>query len=356
MSGYVVSESDGAGCPLPAGQYERIVMAHGGGGRLMQQLLDRMVRPAFDNPYLAEGHDSAVIEFGDRQLAFTSDSFVVSPLFFPGGDIGKLAVCGTLNDLAMAGARPLYMSAALIIEEGLALCDLQRVLDSMAVTARAAGVSVVTGDTKVVERGKGDGLYINTAGIGVVNTGWPRIQPGRVQPGDVILVNGDLGRHGMAIMMHREGIDLESRIESDCADLSGLVLQLLDAGVDIHCLRDLTRGGLVSALVEIAEAVGLDLVLEEPAIPVREDVMGACELLGFDPLYVANEGRMVIFIPEAEVGRTLAMLDSHPLGQSAAVIGRVSGSPSGGRVTARGAFGVERTLIRLSGDQLPRIC
>jgi hydrogenase expression/formation protein HypE len=341
-------------CPVPIGQYDHIVMAHGGGGRLMQQLLEKLVQPAFANPYLETRHDSAVFESGGQRLAFTTDSYVVKPLFFPGGDIGKLAVCGTLNDLAMAGARPLFLSAALIIEEGLPVADLRRVLNSMAETAKGAGVFIVTGDTKVVDRGKGDGLYINTAGIGLIEHGL-QINPAAVRPGDAVLINGDLGRHGIAIMAQREGLEFETTIESDCADLSGLVGALLAAGIEIHCLRDLTRGGLASALVEIAQAAGVDIEIAETAIPVREDVQGACEMLGFDPLYVANEGRLAVFVPAEQGEKALAVLRAHPLGEGAAAIGRVAG-PSKGALHLKTAFGARRVLDLLSGEQLPRIC
>jgi len=350
-----VSDFPELNCPLPIGQYERVLMAHGGGGQLMQQLLDRLVQPAFDNPYLATRHDSAVFESGGQRFAFTTDSYVVKPLFFPGGDIGKLAVCGTLNDLAMAGARPLFLSSALIIEEGFPVDALRRVLESMAAAARAAGVFIVTGDTKVVERGRGDGLYINTAGIGRLDPGTPAIQPAAARPGDVILVNGDIGRHGIAIMAQREGLALETTLESDCADLSGLVGRLLDAGVDLHVLRDLTRGGLASALIEIAEAAGVGMALEEDAIPVREAVQGVCEILGFDPLHVANEGRMALVLPESQAAAALAVLRGHPLGEGAALIGRLMDGPAG-QVRIRTPFGTERLLLRLSGEQLPRIC
>ena len=344
-------------CPLPLGQYEQVLMAHGGGGQLMQQLLDRLVQPLFDNPQLAARHDSAVLDCGDQRLAFTTDSYVVKPLFFLGGDIGKLAVCGTLNDLAMAGARPLCLSASLIIEEGLPVDDLRRVLESMAATARAAGVAIVTGDTKVVERGRGDGLYVNTAGIGRVDPGLPPIRPDAVRPGDAVLISGDIGRHGIAIMALREGLELETTIASDCADLSGLVGTLLEAGIEIHCLRDLTRGGLASALIEIAEAAGVGISLEEPAIPVRGDVQSACDILGFDPLYVANEGRLAAFVPAEQAEQALTVLRQHPLGVSAALIGSVT-SPtlSSAPVHLRTAYGTERILMRLSGEQLPRIC
>ncbi len=344
-------------CPAPLGQYERILMAHGGGGQLMQQLLDRLVQPVFDNPALSARHDSAVIDCGGQRIAFTTDSYVVKPLFFPGGDIGKLAVCGTLNDLAMAGARPLWLSAALIIEEGLPVGDLEQILRSMAATARAAGVAIVTGDTKVVERGRGDGLFINTAGIGLIEPGRPAIQPAAVRAGDAILVSGDLGRHGIAIMARREGLDLETAIESDCADLSGLVLDLLDSGIEVHCLRDLTRGGLASALIEIAETAGVGMQLDEESIPVREDVAGVCELLGFDPLHVANEGRFAALVPGDQAERALARLRQHPLGAGTARIGRVTGTAQAAApVHVRTRYGTERLLLRLSGEQLPRIC
>jgi hydrogenase expression/formation protein HypE len=256
----------------------------------------------------------------------------------------------------MAGARPLFLSAALIIEEGLPIESLQRVLESMAAAARAAGVAIVTGDTKVVERGRGDGLYVNTAGIGLIKDTTPAIHPAAVAPGDAILINGDIGRHGIAIMAQREGLALETTLESDCANLSGLVAQLLDAGIEIHCLRDLTRGGLASALIEIAEAAKVSIQLDEPAIPIDDAVNGVCEILGFDPLYVANEGVMAVFLPEGQATQALEVLRQHPLGAAAALIGQVTGSASPGHVHLRTAFGTERSLIRLSGEQLPRIC
>lgn len=321
----------------------------------MQQLLDRLIQPAFANPWLSERHDSAVFESGGLRYAFTTDSYVVKPLFFPGGDIGKLAVCGTLNDLSMAGARPLFLSASLIIEEGLPMADLDRILTSMADTAHAAGVAIITGDTKVVERGRGDGLYVNTAGIGQVSDG-VTICPTAIQTGDIILVNGDIGRHGMAIIAQREGLTMETSLESDCADLSGLVQSLLEAGIDIHCLRDLTRGGLASAVIEIAQTARLAIRLHDADIPVREDVRGACEILGFDPLYVANEGRFAAFVPADQATRALSLLKRHPLGVSAAVIGQVDGSLPDGQVSLQTLYGAERRLMLMSGEQLPRIC
>jgi hydrogenase expression/formation protein HypE len=341
-------------CPVPL-QYDRIVMAHGGGGRLMQQLLDTLVQPIFRNPILDQKHDSAVVDINGTKLALTTDSYVVKPLFFPGGDIGKLAVCGTLNDLAMSGAKPLYLTCSLIIEEGLSTADLQRILQSMQQTAAEAGVLIVTGDTKTVDHGKGDGLYINTSGIGIVGEN-VNVNPSAIRPGDAILVNSDLARHGIAIMLEREGMNFEHRIQSDCADVSGLVQELLQAGIDIHCLRDLTRGGLASALIELASASGLEFELSENALPVRDDVNAACEILGFDPLYIANEGCFAMFVPEPQTEAALAVLRRHPLGQQSCRVGQVQSEHARGRVTLQTPIGVKRVLDLLSGEQLPRIC
>ncbi|HDH58505.1 MAG TPA: hydrogenase expression/formation protein HypE, partial [Bacteroidetes bacterium] len=260
-------------CPAPISKYQHILMAHGGGGKLMRDLIEGLIVPAFRNPILDQMHDSAVLEFAGKRLAFTTDSFVVHPLFFPGGDIGMLAVNGTINDLAMSGARPLYLSVGLILEEGLPLETLQRVIQSMQQTAEMADVQLVTGDTKVVDRGKGDGLYINTAGIGILDHN-QHIEPASIRPGDVILLNGDVGRHGIAVMAKREGLAFEMTIESDCASLAGLVMDLIPSGIEIHCLRDLTRGGLAGALVEIAETGKVNLQIEEQAIPVKEEIQG----------------------------------------------------------------------------------
>jgi hydrogenase expression/formation protein HypE len=278
----------------------------------------------------------------------------VRPLFFPGGDIGALAVNGTVNDLAMCGARPRWLSAGFIIEEGLPFETLWRVIQSMKHAADAAGVQLVTGDTKVVDKGKGDGLFINTAGIGVVEKA-VTIGPSAVRPGDVVLINGDVGRHGMAIMSVRAGLEFESAIESDCAPLADLVMKLLDAGLEVHCLRDLTRGGLASALNEIAVTAQVQIDLEESAVPVREDVRGACEILGMDPLYVANEGRLAVFLAARDLTRGLEILREHPLGREASFIGTVS-AQTPGLVTLRSRLGVPRVLSLLSGEQLPRIC
>jgi hydrogenase expression/formation protein HypE len=341
-------------CPIPIEQYPNVLLAHGGGGKLTHQLLEKIFLPAFGNAMLGARHDGAVFELPANKLAFTTDSYVVHPLFFPGGDIGTLAVNGTINDLAMCGARPLYLSAGFILEEGLPMETLWRVVQSMALAAKDAGVQLVTGDTKVVDRGKGDGIFINTAGIGVVES--PRaISPAGVKPGDSILLSGDIGRHGIAIMAVREGLEFESAIMSDCAALAGIVLDMLAAGIDVHCLRDLTRGGLASALVEIAEASSLHLEIDEASIPVLEDVRGACEILGFDPLYVANEGRFVSFVPGREADRALARMRAHPLGHQACIIGTVV-EDTPGLVTMRSSIGATRVVDTLSGEQLPRIC
>ncbi len=341
-------------CPIPIRQYPHVLLAHGGGGQLTHQLIERMFMPAFANAALGLRHDGARVEAGGARLAFTTDSYVVRPLFFPGSDIGALAVNGTVNDLAMCGARPLYLSAGFILEEGLEMDTLWRVVSSMKTAADAAGVALVTGDTKVVDRGKGDGLYVNTAGIGVVQHD-QTIAPASVREGDAVLISGDIGRHGMAIMAVREGLQFESEIESDCAPLASPVLDLIAEGIEIHCLRDLTRGGLATALVEIAEASGLHVHVREPDIPVREDVRGACEILGFDPMYVANEGRFVAFVSGTDAVRAVDLLRRHDVAAGARVIGSVDAAPAG-LVTLRSRIGATRIVDMLSGEQLPRIC
>jgi len=341
-------------CPIPIEQYPQVLLAHGGGGKLMHQLIEKIFIPSFQNPRLEARHDGAVLEIRNQRLAFTTDSYVVQPLFFRGGDIGTLAVNGTVNDLAMCGARPLYLSTGFILEEGLPMDTLWRIVRSMKAAAAAAGVELVTGDTKVVDHGKGDGVFINTAGIGVLEHD-RTIAPAAVKPGDVILINGDIGRHGIAIMAAREGLAFDSEIESDCAPLSGLVQTLLGAGIEIHCMRDLTRGGLASALVEIAEVAHAHIRIEEKAIETREDVQGACEILGLDPLYVANEGRFVAFVARSDAERALSLMRSHPLGVQAAMIGTVSDDPPG-LVTMTSRIGATRIVDMISGEQLPRIC
>lgn len=329
-------------------------MAHGGGGKLMQQLISKMIVPAFKNELLAPLHDSTVFALGNQRLAFTTDSYVVRPMFFPGGDLGSLAVHGTVNDLAMSGARPLYLSAGFIIEEGLPMEVLWRIVCSMRQAAERAGVQIITGDTKVVDKGKGDGLFINTAGIGVVEHALS-IGPGSVRPGDALLVNGDLGRHGMAIMSAREGLEFESDIQSDSAALSAPVLALLRAGIEVHCLRDCTRGGLTSVVNEIAESSGLTFELEERLIPVREDVRAACEILGLDPFSVACEGRFVVFLPVEQAPRAIEILNAASAEPGACRIGNVSPTREP-RVVLKNTLGALRILDMPSGEQLPRIC
>ncbi len=341
-------------CPLPL-QYEQIVMAHGGGGRLMQQLLDSVIQPVFSNPLLNQKHDSAVLNINGSKLAFTTDSYVVKPLFFSGGDIGKMAVCGTLNDLAMSGAKPLYLSCALIIEEGFAIKDLQRIVVSMQHTAQQANVLIVTGDTKVVDHGSGDGVYINTSGIGIIAEN-VNVSPANIHVGDIIIINSDIARHGIAIMLEREGMNFDSSITSDCADLSNLVQDLLQAGIEIHCMRDLTRGGLASGLIELAAASHHAFEINEIALPIHQDVNSACEILGFDPLYIANEGCFALFVPEAQAAQALSALHRHPLGKQACQIGTVKATHPQGTVTLQTAMGISRVLDLLSGEQLPRIC
>ena len=348
------------GCPLPIDDDATVQMAHGGGGRMMRRLIEGMFLPAFRSGDIegsqrpAPPHDSAVLEADGVRLAFTTDSFVVSPLFFPGGDIGKLAVYGTVNDLAMAGARPRWLSAGFILEEGLPMETLRRVVDSMQEAAGEVGVEIVTGDTKVVDRGKGDGIFINTAGVGMVPDG-VRISPGRVRAGDAVIVSGDLGRHGIAIMSVREGLRFEGAPDSDCGSLADMVADMIEAGTDVHCLRDLTRGGLGAALNEIASGAGVGIELLEDSIPVSEPVAGACELLGLDPLYVANEGRLVALVPAQAAESVLRIVQSHPLGREAAIVGTVTDRHAS-TVELRGSLGGGRILDLLSGEQMPRIC
>lgn len=351
-----MSEIDDPGfsCPLPISQYPQVMLAHGGGGKLMHQLIEQVFVPAFRNDLLGTRHDGAVFEIEGARLAMTTDSYVVRPLVFPGGDIGTLAINGTVNDLAMCGARPLYLSAGFILEEGLPMELLWRIVQSMRRAAEIAGIQLVTGDTKVVDKGKGDGIFINTAGVGVIEHSLT-IAPGQIQTGDRILLNGDLGRHGIAIMAMREGLSFESEIESDCAPLAKLVLHLIREGIEIHCLRDLTRGGLASALVEIAETATRQLHIRERDIPVREDVRGACEILGLDPLYLANEGHFLAMIPERDSARALEIMRAYPGGEKACLIGEV-GEAASPRVLMKSAIGATRIVDMFSGEQLPRIC
>ena len=354
---------------------DQILLAHGSGGQLSHELVERLFLKYFNNPVLAQLDDAAVVrgrmEDGEWRLevggwklegggagvrlAFTTDSYVVDPIFFPGGDIGKLAVCGTVNDLAMSGAAPLYLSAGFILEEGLPLADLERVVASMAATARAAGVQIVTGDTKVVERGKADKLFINTAGIGTVPAG-VELGSARVQPGDAVILSGTVGDHGVTIMSQREGLRFDAPLVSDCAPLHRLVASLLEVAPQaLHCLRDPTRGGLATVLNEVAGKSGVGIEIEECAVPVRDAVRAVCELLGLDPLYAANEGKLVAFVASPVAHEMLAVMRAHEYGQEAAIVGRVTGE-HGGRVVLRTTLGARRILDMLAGEQLPRIC
>jgi hydrogenase expression/formation protein HypE len=341
-------------CPIENSGESRVLLAHGGGGRLMHELIERVFVTAFRNAPLDARHDSSVVHVGKCRLAMTTDSYVVHPLFFPGGNIGSLAVHGTVNDLAMSGAKPLFLSAGYIIEEGLPMETLARVARSMAQTAQECSVQIVTGDTKVLDKGKGDGLFINTAGVGVIEHDW-NIAPRFVRAGDAIILSGDLGRHGIAIMAVREGLQFEGEIKSDSASLSGMVSRLLASGVRVNCLRDLTRGGLATALNEIASVARLSMKIDERAVPICEEVRGASEILGLDPLYVACEGRMIAFVPGDEANHALAAMRACPDGAGSAVIGHVA-PDSSGRVTMTSSIGTVRILDMLSGEQLPRIC
>lgn len=341
-------------CPMPLPEEDRILLAHGGGGRLMKRLIENLFAEAFGPLHLESGHDSAIDRLPEGRFAFTTDSYVVRPLQFPGGDIGKLAVCGTVNDLAMAGAEPYAMSTAFILEEGLSVSALRGIVRSMREAASEVGVKILTGDTKVVERGKGDGIYINTSGIGIVRHEL-KIHPSSVQPGDAVIVSGDLGRHGIAVMSARDGLAFDTSVESDVGSVWAPVRALLDAGIEVHCLRDLTRGGLASALNEIAQHRRVSIEVHEKAIPVENAVRGACEILGFDPLHVANEGRFLLILPESESEKALSTLRLHPISKGSMVIGHVTkeGIPDVMLVTP---YGTRRPVEYLSGEQLPRIC
>jgi hydrogenase expression/formation protein HypE len=341
-------------CPAPMPIKDTIVLGHGSGGRLSAELIQEIFLPAFQNPILSRLDDQAVVNVNGTKLAFTTDSFVVKPLFFPGGDIGSLAVHGTVNDLAMGGATPLFLSAAFILEEGLSVETLRRVVNSMHEAARATGVAIVTGDTKVVEKGSGDQLFINTSGIGMLAEG-VNLSANAARPGDKVLLSGTIGDHGIAILAQREGLEFESRIESDSAALHTLVADMLSVSYDIRCMRDPTRGGVSSALNEIAAQSGVGIELIESEIPVREEVRGACEMLGLDPLYVANEGKLIAIVDAKVADEMLDAMRRHPLGANARLIGTVSDLHRG-LVTMRTALGTSRIVDMLTGDQLPRIC
>ncbi|MEO1240419.1 MAG: hydrogenase expression/formation protein HypE [Pseudomonadota bacterium] len=356
MSGGEDNKTSGASgfvCPAPLRDYPEIVMAHGAGGALTKELIDTLFRPVFKSAQLDLGHDGALLKPGSERIAFTTDSYVVKPLFFPGGDIGSLAVYGTVNDLAMCGARPTALSLGLIIEEGLPMETLARIVQSIGAACERVGMNVVTGDTKVVDHGKGDGLFINMSGVGAV-IGNDEINPAAVQPGDRIILSGDVGRHGVAVLSAREGFEFEIAIESDCAPLHEPVLALIEAGVEIHCLRDLTRGGLATALNEIAGAASCDIAIREVDVPVVLPVQGASEILGLDPLYIANEGRFIVILPAHERDRAVSILQGFPETKGAVQIGAVS--EGRGTVSCETALGARRALDLLTGEQLPRIC
>jgi hydrogenase expression/formation protein HypE len=351
----VLERIDRARRARPRVREKLITLAHGAGGKATQSLIEAIFLDAFRNPLLEPLEDAATVTAGDVQLAFTTDSYVVSPLFFPGGNIGDLAVNGTVNDLAVSGARPAHLSAGFILEEGFPVEDLRRIVASMAAAATAAGVSIVTGDTKVVQRGKGDGCYINTAGVGLI-TGGLNLGVATARPGDVVIVSGPVGDHGITIMLERGELDLEADLVSDTASVHELVQGLLDAvGPDVRAMRDATRGGVATILNEVATAAGVAVVVEEEAVPVRPEVRGACELLGIDPLYVACEGRIVVIVDPAAADAAVAALQAHPLGAGATIVGRVAEDPPG-LVLLKTGFGGTRIIDLLVGDPLPRIC
>jgi hydrogenase expression/formation protein HypE len=335
-------------------KHDRILLAHGGGGSLTKELVEEILLPALDNPVLRTLDDAAVVPVEKERLAFTTDGYVVKPIFFPGGDIGRLAVCGTVNDLAMQGAQPLWLSLSLILEEGLPIADLEKVVASIRAAADEAGVKVATGDTKVVERGKCEGLYIVTSGIGRV-VAEHRLGSAHVKPGDVVIINGTLGDHGVAVMSRREGIAFQTSVVSDCASLWSLVKRMLLTGAAIHAMRDPTRGGLAAAVNDIARASDVGIRLTETALPVSREVRGACDLLGLDPLTIANEGKVIVFCPQADADRVLAAMKRDPLGKDARVIGEVTETPKG-MALLRTTIGGERIVDLPTGEDLPRIC
>jgi hydrogenase expression/formation protein HypE len=348
-------------CPRPLQNYPTIVLGHGSGGKMMDDLIKHLFSPAFDNDYLSQSHDSTAIDltelfknFSTERLAFTTDSFVVSPLFFPGGDIGELSIFGTVNDLAMSGAKPLFLSAGFILEEGLPIATLGRIVNSMAAACKVSNVKIAAGDTKVVNRGHGDGVYINTSGIGIIPDGI-NISAKNARPGDVILINGSIGDHGMAIMSVRSGLEFETTIKSDTAPLNGLVDAMLSITHEIHCLRDATRGGLAAVLNEIATASNVGIEFDERSVPIQTEVNAACEMLGLDPFYIANEGKMVVVLPEERAEDVLLAMRKHPYGKNAAIIGKVVDTHPN-LVTARTSIGGMRIVDLPAGELLPRIC
>ena len=349
-----INLSGGLACPIPISDYPQVLLAHGGGGRLSQQLIQKMIVPQFQNELLEPLHDGAVFTQNGVRFAFSTDSYVVNPIFFPGGDIGELAVNGTVNDLAMCGAKPLYLSAAFIIEEGFSMDDLWRLVVSMQAAAKKSGVLLVTGDTKVVDRGTGDKIFINTSGLGVISDD-VHIGSRNALVGDKVIISGSIAVHGIAIMSVREGLEFESPIESDTAPLNGLVEAMLQVSKNIHVLRDPTRGGVASSLNEIAESSKVGIRIDEEALPLTEPVRGACEILGLDPLYVANEGKLIAFVQSSDAPKVLDVMKQHPLGKDSAILGEVV-SEHVGTVVMRTSIGGSRVVDMLTGEQLPRIC
>ncbi|GGJ99703.1 hydrogenase expression/formation protein HypE [Parabacteroides faecis] len=341
-------------CPVPFNDSDCVLMAHGGGGRMTHRLISDIFYPAFRNPLLEQDHDGCVFPVQEGRMAYSTDSFVVDPIFFPGGDIGDLAVNGTVNDLACCGARPLYLTAGFILEEGLPLSDLQRIVRSMRKAADKAGVQIVAGDTKVVERGKCDKLFINTSGIGVVPEGI-RIAPDRVRPGDVVICSGPIGAHGITILSARESLGFETNLKSDTVSLNNMLSQLLKNIEEVHVLRDPTRGGVSGTLNEIAKAARVEIVLDEASLPIPDAVKGASEILGLDPLYIANEGLVLVILPETRSQEALAVMKSFPEGKNATIIGRITGEDNA-IVKMKTPYGNYRIVDMLSGEQLPRIC
>jgi len=341
-------------CPIPITNYDQITLAHGGGGKLSQQLIQQMFLSQFKNDYLDVQHDGAMFTLNGERYAFSTDSYVVNPIFFPGGNIGELAINGTVNDLAMCGAEPKYLSAAFIIEEGLLMEDLWKIILSMQAAAKNAGVLLITGDTKVVDKGKGDKIFINTSGIGTIEDGID-IRPTRASVGDKIILSGTIGEHGVAIMSVREGLEFDSPIKSDCAALNHLVKSMFSVTKDIHVLRDPTRGGVASALNEIATLAKVGIRIEETSIPVTDPVEGACEILGLDPLYIANEGKLIVFVPPVHADKVLEKMKLHSLGKDAVIIGEVVADHPG-IVIMESSIKGKRIVDMITGEQLPRIC
>ena len=341
-------------CPVPKNDYDKILLAHGGGGTLMHKLIDVLFKSNFENDILSQGNDSAIIEINGTKFAFTTDSYVVQPLFFPGGDIGSLAINGTINDLCVSGAKPLYISVGFIIEEGFPVEELEKIVISMRKTADNAKIKIVTGDTKVINKKSGDGIYINTSGIGIVYDGVD-ISVNKIKPGDKIILSGRIADHGIAVMSARENLEFETEIKSDCAALNGLVDEIFSVSKNIKIMRDPTRGGIASTLNEIAKSSGLGIKIFEEKIPVSEPVRGACEILGFDPMYVANEGKLIAFVSEKDAEKVLLKMQSHPLGKESQIIGEVT-SENPSRVIMKTVIGSSRIVDMISGEQLPRIC